>query len=91
MICKKVAFVLKNGHIIHPVKVKRRDTGKVAFRISGAGNTVQASQEVDEQTMIRRVLVDGLAVRCASADGKINGLYRPAAKAVREVRVLSDA
>jgi hypothetical protein len=86
-ICNKVAFVLKTGQVIHPVMMTRQDTGNVAFRVSDGGNKVCDSKEVDEQTMIQMVLVEGLAVRCASLDGKIHGIYRPAGRAVREVRV----
>ncbi|MBC52748.1 MAG: hypothetical protein CMQ34_02825 [Gammaproteobacteria bacterium] len=91
MMSKKIAFVLVDGAMIYPVKMTRRDNGRTTFRVSDAGNTIDACEEVDEQTMIQKVLIDGFAVRCASADGKRNGLYRPKGRAVREVRVLGAA
>lgn len=83
------SFILHNGTELFPVQMKRRDTGVVAFRISRggtAGNTLAAGEEVDEATMIRKVLDLGYAVRCAAPDGKTKGLYKPGQRAVREVR-----
>jgi hypothetical protein len=60
-----------------------------ALRISvggKGGNTLEATEEVDEATMIRKVLQDGYAVRCSSLDGEVNGLYKPGHRAVREIR-----
>jgi hypothetical protein len=83
------SFVLNNGIELFPVKMKRRDTGVVAFRISKggtAGNTLEVGEEVDEETMIYKVLKLGYAVRCCSVDGSIRGLYKPDQRSVREVR-----
>jgi len=88
-ISKKFSFVLNNGTEIFPVQMKRRDTGVIAFRISPGGtggNTLTASEEVDEDTMIRKVLEEGYAVRCKSLDGNTNGLYKQGHRSVREVR-----
>lgn len=82
-------FILNTGKEIYPVKMKRRDTGNIAFRISPGGkggNTNKASEEVDEATMIRKVLKEGYAVRCSSLDGEINGLYKRGHRSVYEVR-----
>jgi hypothetical protein len=82
-------FVLKTGKEIYPVKMKRRETGNISFRISAGGkggNTVEASEEVDEATMIHKVLNDGFAVRCSSLDGEVNGLYKHGHRSVLEVR-----
>lgn len=82
-------FVLESGKEIYPVRMKRRETGNIAFRVSpggAGGNTVKASEEVDEPTMIQRVLKEGFAVRCSSLDGEVNGLYKAGHRAVREVR-----
>lgn len=83
------SFILNTGKELFPVQIKRRDTGVVAYRISQggtAGNTLEAGEEVDEATMIRKVLDLGYAVRCASLDGKTKGLYKPGQRSVREVR-----
>ncbi len=83
------SFVLNSGKEIFPIKMKRRDTGVVAYRISRGGtggNTLDFSEEVDEPTMIRKVLDLGYAVRCASLDGKTKGLYKLGERSVREVR-----
>ncbi|WP_283445674.1 hypothetical protein [Noviherbaspirillum suwonense] len=57
-------LTLAHGTEIFPVQMKRRDTGVIAFRISPGGtggNTLAASEEVDEDTMTRKVLEEGYA------------------------------
>jgi hypothetical protein len=88
---KIFCFILNDGTEIFPVMMKRRDTGKIAFRVSqggSGGNTLLACDEVDEATMVKRVLGDGYAVRCSSVDGKTNGLYKHGHRSVREIRHL---
>lgn len=85
LISSKLSFVLHNGIRVFPHQMKRRDTGQVAFRISAGGNTLADSEDVDEETMIRKVLREGFSVRCRSLDGKTTGLYKPGYRSVREV------
>ena len=83
------SFVLNTGVEIFPVRMKRRDTGNVAFRVSrggSGGNTLEAGEEVDEPTMIRKVFDHGYAVRRRSKDGTTEGLYKPGHRSVREVK-----
>jgi hypothetical protein len=82
------SFVLNNGTELFPVRMKRRATGVVAYRISKGGtggNTLEAGEEVDEETMIHKVFNLGYAVRCSSVDGSTSGLYKPGGHSVREV------
>lgn len=82
-------FVLNNGIEVFPVRMKNRSTGLVAYRISpggAGGNTLDASEEVDEVTMVHMVMNLDFAVRCASLDGSVRGLYKKGQRSVREVR-----
>ena len=86
---RRFSFILNNGTEVFPVQMKRRDTGTIAFRVSPggtSGNTLEASEEVDEETMVRKVLEEGYAVRCRSLDGNTNGLYKHGHRSVREIR-----
>lgn len=86
---RKFSFILNNGAEVFPVQMRRRDTGSIAFRVSlggTGGNTLEASEEVDEETMARKVLGEGYAVRCKSLDGNTNGLYKCGHRSVREIR-----
>lgn len=69
-----------SGGQLYPVKVKNRDTGKVAYRLSAGGvggNKKEVSIEIDsEQQMKKMVLEEGFAIRAASKDRKRNGLYK---------------
>jgi hypothetical protein len=89
LISKRFSFVLNNGKVVFPVMMKRQETGNVAFRISrggAGGNTLDACEEVDQETMERKVLKFGYAVRCSSLDGLTYGLYKSDQRSVREVR-----
>ncbi len=91
---KEFSFILNNGVEVFPVQMKRRDTGKIAFRISPGGvngNTLAASEEVDEGTMVRKVLTEGYAVRCKSLNTYTQGLYKQGHRSVAEVRLLEPA
>lgn len=86
---KKFSFILYDGTEIFPVQMKRRDTGIIAFRVSlggTGGNTLTAGEEVDEATMMRKVLEEGYAVRCRSLDGRTKGLYKYGHRSVGEIR-----
>lgn len=87
-VSRRVRFILKNGLEVFPVMMKRRDTGNLAFRVSRGGtggNTLACGEEVDEETMLRKILDQGFAVRCTSLDGSTKGLYRISGRAVHEV------
>jgi hypothetical protein len=83
------SFILVNGVEIFPIQMKRRGSEVLAFRISPGGkdgNTTRMSEEVDEATMIYKVLTLGYAVRCASLDRQTRGLYKAKERSVRLVR-----
>lgn len=84
--CRKFSFVLTNGTEVFPVMMKRRETGRVAFRISVGGNTKAAGEEVGESEMIKKVLEQSYAVRCSSLDGKTYGLYKSGERSVKAIR-----
>lgn len=70
----------KTGHKLYPVKVKNRESGVVAFRVSVGGkkgNTKEIGQEVhSEQELEKYVKELGYAVRAATKNGEIKGLYK---------------
>jgi hypothetical protein len=83
------SFVLKNRVIVFPVQMKHQKTGRVAFRVSkggAGGNTLDATEQVDEATMVKKVFDFGYAVRCASKDGTTTGQYKIGHRSVSEVR-----
>ena len=86
-VSRKFSFILKTGVEVYPVLVKDRKTGNIAFRVSvggkGSNKTVNQDQ-VDESTMITRVLSENYQVRCSSLDGK-NGMYKKGERSVERV------
>lgn len=87
------SFVLNNGIEVFPTRMKRKTTGRSLFRISrggAGGNLLENCEEVDEQTMVQKVLDLGFAVRCVSRDGETKGLYKKDQRAVREIRLAAD-
>jgi hypothetical protein len=82
-ICMKLKLFHESGDVLYPVKVKNKDTGVVAFRVSSGGNKKVDSIEVeDEQTMLDYVVKQKYAVRATSltaitgSSKKRSGLYR---------------
>ena len=79
-------LIHKAGVRLYPVRVKNRDSGKVAFRISSGGkggNTKDiGSEETDESVVFGKVTVDGWAVRVASRGRKTKGLYKIGEKSI---------
>jgi hypothetical protein len=81
--CMKLKMFHESGDVLYPVKMKNKDTGLVAFRVSPGGNTKVDSIEVeDEQSMLDYVLKKDYRVRASSLSAvsgsskKRSGLYR---------------
>lgn len=83
---RRVCFEHESGAELYPVRVRRRDTGRVAFRVSNGGNTLEDSMEVDEAEMLRLVLEHGYAVRMSTLSGTKAGLYRPNGRSIIRVQ-----
>jgi len=70
----------KDGHKLYPIRIKNRESGNIAFRISEGGkggNTKEAGLEVtDEEQVKDYVLNKGFAVRVSTVDKNIKGLYK---------------
>ena len=80
------SFLLSNGVEVYPVQMKNRQTGRVSYVVAPGGNTREDAQEVDEETMQKKVLGFGFAVRCSSKDGKTYGLYKKDGRSVIAVK-----
>lgn len=88
----KLELIHVTGASLYPVKVRNRDTGRIAFRLSKAGNTKNDSIEIeDELEMIEKVLNQNYMVRARTlkpaTQGGLTGLYRLKERSVRNYRV----
>lgn len=72
-------FEHRNGLRLYPCRVKRLDTGRVAFRVAkpGTGANRNANQiELDDVgDVFHHVFALGYSVRMSVLDQRINGLY----------------
>lgn len=87
-VSRRFSFILKSGVEVFPVLVKNLSTGNIAFRVTpgGTGGNKNINQDqVDENTMMQKVLYENYAVRCSSLDGKTTGLYKNGARSVERV------
>lgn len=81
------AFVLDNGDVVYPMRIRDRDTGITAFKISNRGNTnLDAKLVEDEGVLADLVLNRGFRVRCSTRDGSRDGLYSPKGHTVVEIK-----
>lgn len=89
--CARLKFVLHDGAVMFPVRMKNRASGKVAFRLTtgtSSGNTKDASEEVEgEDQMIDLVCQHNRAIRLSTADGTRQGIYRRTGRSVRFVEL----
>lgn len=85
-------LIHNNGDILYPVRVRNRDSGVFAFRISpggSGGNTKEVGvEERDELIVLNRVARDGWAVRVSTLDRKRAGLYKIGQRSIREFKDL---
>lgn len=94
-ISRKLELVHSSGALLYPVRIKNRDTGRIAFRLSEQGNTKGDSIEVeDEQAMIDKVLNGNYMVRARTLEpasrGGLAGLYRLKERSIRDHRIQRD-
>jgi hypothetical protein len=91
-VSRRFSFIFKSGVEVFPVLVKDRNTGNIAFRVApggkGSNKTVNQDQ-VDEETMVLRVLTENYLVRCSSLDGKTTGMYKNGERSVERVMQFS--
>ena len=70
----------KDGIKLYPIRVKNRDTGKVAFRISlggKKGNTKELGLEIENEDELKSYIFGkGYAIRVSTLDKKVKGLYK---------------
>jgi hypothetical protein len=72
----RLALVLHSGEKVYPVRMKNRDTGTFAFRISDGSNKKELSVEVpEEDRMIQMVLTDRRSVRCCPLNTSLASIY----------------
>lgn len=74
-----LSFVLADGTEVFPVQVRSRYSDVPRYRVSRGrrgGHTLRSGEDVDEATMFHKVIHLGYAVRCASTNGAVCGLYR---------------
>ncbi len=75
-----------SGDKLYPVKMKNKESGKVAFRVSPGGtggNTKEAGQELECESEVKRLVFDlGYAVRAATKNKSRTGLYKIGMKSI---------
>lgn len=82
-ITSPLTLVMKDGSRFRPTQMRNRVTGLASFRVAlpGTGNnTMKACEQVDETTMIQKVVNMGYSVRCVEVGGDRFGLYSPQSK-----------
>ncbi|MDP2787084.1 MAG: hypothetical protein Q8O79_03285 [Pseudomonadota bacterium] len=90
-VCQRVRFTLHDGTELFPIRMKNRQSGKVAYRLSEGGlegnKSDKAIEVEDEDEMITLVCSEEKSVRLSSADNKRQGLYRKGGRSVRTVEL----
>lgn len=78
-----------DGDKLYPIRMRNRDTGKVAFRVSKggtSGNTKDVGLEIDDEAEVRRLVHEqGYAVRAKSRKSGKEGLYKVGQRSIRQI------
>lgn len=81
----------KDGHKLYPIRVKNRETGNLAFRISEGGkggNTKQVGLEISDENQLKDYVINkGFAVRVATVDKSVKGLYKVGQRSILKAEV----
>ncbi|EOX4805143.1 hypothetical protein ACFKIT_003765 [Vibrio alginolyticus] len=84
-------LVHESGDELYPYRIKNRDTGKVAFRVSEGGekgNTKEVSEEIDCEYEVKRLVLEhGYAVRAQTLDKTRSGLYKLGQRSIKKAVV----
>lgn len=84
-------LVHDSGDVLYPVKMKNRDTGVLAFRISPGGvggNTKTIGREEEDEAIVFARVQGGWAVRASTLDRTRAGLYKIEQRCIREFKDL---
>lgn len=86
-----ITFVRNDGTRFHPYKMKDRDTGRLAFRVSRGStgsNTKAQTIFVDTESELRNHLRAGHRVRCRPISGGDANIYSTATPSIVRVEGL---
>lgn len=83
-------LIHSTGTRLYPVRMRNRDTGRTAFRLSKGGNTLAESVEIEDEANAFEMVNSGQwAIRAASLDSKVQGLYKVGLRSVLRVERLA--
>jgi len=80
-------FTHSSGDKLYPVRMKNRETGRMAFRLSLGGNKKSDMVEVDNSQDALRMVESGYGVRCSTTDGNRSGIYSAKGRSVKLVKI----
>jgi hypothetical protein len=76
---QRFSFILADGTEVFPVQLQSQNGTQPRYRVSlgrRGGHALRTGEDVDEATMFQKVVNQGYAIRCTSANGAVCGLYR---------------
>jgi hypothetical protein len=90
LFCQRLALHHCSGVILHPVRIKSRASGKLAFILSKEGNKRDVAVEIDDENdVIRMVTQDSYAVRCADLKRSRSGLFNLSGRSILHHQIKS--
>lgn len=90
LFCQRLALHHSSGVTLHPVRIKSRASGKLAFVLSKEGNKRDVAVEIDDESdVIRMVTQEGYAVRCADLKRSRSGLFNLSGRSILRHQIKS--
>lgn len=74
-LCRSFSIELSDGSLVVPCRIRDRQTGVAAFKVSRSSNRSDDATLVTDEAKLRQYVDGGYRVRCKSRDGERIGLF----------------
>jgi hypothetical protein len=85
-LCLSIALIHTDGTRLHPVAIKSRRTGRIAFNLAKSGtdshHRAATIEMVDLAEVVNAIVVQRMKARCQAGDGKHRAQYSPDGRSI---------
>jgi hypothetical protein len=90
-LCLGITLIHTDGTRLHPVAIKNRQTGRIAFNLARPGadshHREAAIEMVDPDAVVRAIVDQRVKVRCQAVNGDHKGQFSPHGRNISRVEL----
>jgi hypothetical protein len=90
-LCLKITLVHIDGTRLHPVAIKNRKTGRIAFNLAKPGtdshHRTAALEVVQEDEVVRAIIDQRMKARCQAVNGDHKGQFGPDGRNIARIEL----